>query len=75
MMDENIKKQKNDQIGSGMVIEKKKEKERKTVTFGETPDNNKVTPYLDNNKNLQEGEVLDYDNKAYEMLHRANCEW
>ena len=26
-------------------------------------------------KNLKDGEVLDYDNKAYEMLHRANCEW
>lgn len=26
-------------------------------------------------KDLQEGEELDYDNRAYEMFHRANVEW
>lgn len=26
-------------------------------------------------KQLEEDEVLDYDNRAYEMLHRANTEW
>jgi hypothetical protein len=26
-------------------------------------------------KHLEEDEVLDYDNRAYEMLHRANTEW
>ena len=27
------------------------------------------------NKNLKEGEVLDFDNDAYEMLHRSKVEW
>ena len=25
--------------------------------------------------NLKEGEILDYDNDAYEMLHRSKVEW
>lgn len=31
--------------------------------------------YLGNNKNLAKGEVLEFDNKAYDMLHRLNVEW
>ena len=27
------------------------------------------------NKNLKDGEVLDFDNDAYEMLHRSKVEW
>jgi ribosome assembly protein RRB1 len=34
-----------------------------------------VTPFTDNNKNLEEDEELEFDNRAYEMLHRANFEW
>ena len=45
------------------------------VTFGGTQEEEKVVPFLDTAKALKEGEVLDYDNKAYEMLHRGNCEW
>ena len=26
-------------------------------------------------KNLKKGEVLDFDNSAYDMLHRLNTEW
>jgi ribosome assembly protein RRB1 len=26
-------------------------------------------------KNLKKGEVLDFDNNAYDMLHRLNIEW
>jgi len=36
---------------------------------------NEVKPYLDSNKHLAEGDELDFDNKAYEMLHRAQTEW
>ena len=38
-------------------------------------DKGKVTPYLESNKNLADGEILEFDNKAYEMLHRATTEW
>lgn len=31
--------------------------------------------YLGNNKNLNKGEVLEFDNRAYDMLHRLNVEW
>ena len=34
-----------------------------------------VKPYLGNSKTLKKDEFLDFDNKAYEMLHRANTEW
>lgn len=30
---------------------------------------------MDSNKNLHEDEELEFDNRAYEMLHRANFEW
>lgn len=36
---------------------------------------NKVAPFMGTQKQLEEDEILDYDNKAYEMLHRANTEW
>ncbi|EAS04841.1 histone-binding protein RBBP4 or subunit C of Caf1 complex protein (macronuclear) [Tetrahymena thermophila SB210] len=32
-------------------------------------------PFMGTEKNLEEDEILDFDNKAYEMLHRANTEW
>ena len=30
---------------------------------------------MGNNKNLAKGEVLEFDNKAYDMLHRLTVEW
>lgn len=30
---------------------------------------------MDSNKHLEEDEELEFENKAYEMLHRANFEW
>ena len=47
------------------------------MTFSDEPLENqsKVTPFLESDKNLKDGEILDYDNKAYEMLHRAESEW
>lgn len=31
--------------------------------------------YIGTNKHLKKGEVLDFDNNAYDMLHRLNTEW
>lgn len=30
---------------------------------------------MGSNKQLQKGEVLEFDNSAYDMLHRLNIEW
>lgn len=49
-----------------METDKKKNKKSKTQ---------KVTPFMGTEKQLEEDEILDYDNTAYEMLHRANTEW
>ncbi len=35
----------------------------------------KKSAYLGSNKTLEKGEVLEFDNKAYDMLHRLNVEW
>lgn len=32
-------------------------------------------PWLGNPNELNEDEELVYENSAYEMIHRANCEW
>lgn len=34
-----------------------------------------VSPFMESNKHLEEDEELEFDNKAYEMIHRANTEW
>ena len=31
--------------------------------------------FVGTKKNLKKGEVLDFDNSAYDMLHRLNIEW
>lgn len=31
--------------------------------------------FVGTKKNLTKGEVLDFDNSAYDMLHRLNIEW
>jgi len=36
---------------------------------------NVVVPFLGNNKELNEGEVLEVDNSAYKMFHRCSTEW
>ena len=53
-------------------IKKTKKEEKKNV------DKNKIQVNLwddKKNNNLKEGETLDYDNDAYEMLHRSKVEW
>ena len=37
--------------------------------------NTKPDVFLGSKKNLKKGEVLEFDNRAYEMLHRLNIEW
>lgn len=41
----------------------------------EQPKKEKEEVFLGNNKNLAKGEILEFDNRAYEMLHRLNVEW
>ena len=53
----------------------------KKITFEEEKegkDKNKKSkpiPFIGNSKSLEKDEFLDFENKAYEMLHRANTEW
>lgn len=55
--------------------------DKKKITFEEDkgekgkPKKSKPVPFLGNSKSLDKDEFLDFDNKAYEMLHRANTEW
>jgi ribosome assembly protein RRB1 len=60
----------------------KKPKSQKKVQIKEDPKmeqknkvKEKVVPFLDSSKKLKEGEYLDFDNSAYEMMHRANTDW
>ena len=56
----------------GEIKIKQKEKESKK----EDKNNIKVNLWDEKKNNkLKEGEVLDYDNDAYEMLHRSKVEW
>ena len=34
-----------------------------------------VKPFLGTEKNLKEGEYLDFDNRAYDLFHRARTPW
>jgi len=56
----------------------KDEKIKKTKKEKKNVDKNKIKVNLwddKKNSNLKEGETLDYDNDAYEMLHRSKVEW
>lgn len=56
----------------------KEEKIKKTKNEKKNVDKNKIQVNLwddKKNSNLKEGETLDYDNDAYEMLHRSKVEW
>ena len=35
----------------------------------------KMEVFLGTNKSLKPGETLEFDNNAYDMLHRLNIEW
>ena len=56
----------------------KKIKKKETLKEQKNEDKNKIHVNLwdeKKNNNLKEGEILDYDNDAYEMLHRSKVEW
>ena len=56
--------------------ETKEETKEKTEEKNEDEDKIKVDLWDEKkNKNLKEGEILDFDNDAYEMLHRSKVEW
>ena len=55
--------------------EEEEEEEEEKKTENGNPKKSIVKPYLGNSKTLKKDEFLDFDNKAYEMLHRANTEW
>jgi ribosome assembly protein RRB1 len=52
------------------MMSEQKEKEKK-----EKGKKEEKAVFLGSNKNLGKGEVLEFDNRAYEMLHRLNVEW
>ena len=59
-------------------IEEKKLKKKEIKKEKTNEDKNKIQVNLwddKKNNNLKEGEILDYDNDAYEMLHRSKVEW
>jgi hypothetical protein len=45
----------------------KKPSRRKSVTG--------TAPFLGTDKDLEEGEALEYDNEAYDLFHRMTTEW
>ena len=58
--------------------EEKKIKKKEIKKEKKNEDKNKIQVNLwddKKNNNLKEGEILDYDNDAYEMLHRSKVEW
>ena len=69
-IEDDDEEEKNNNIKIKGIKEIKKEKKNE--------DKNKIKVNLwDDKKNdkLKEGEILDYDNNAYEMLHRSKVEW
>lgn len=54
-------------------IEEKKPKLLKKVE--KKSKKNKLTPFVGTSKNVEEGEELDFENRAYDMLHRATAEY
>ena len=55
-----------------IILKKEVKKEKKNE------DKNKIQVNLwddKKNNNLKDGEILDFDNDAYEMLHRSKVEW
>ena len=70
--DNEIEEENNEEDLKGEIKLKQKEPKK------EKEDKNKIKVTLwDEKKNnkLKEGEILDYDNDAYEMLHRSKVEW
>lgn len=59
----------------GVRLKKKNLGHKKIEEEEEKIEEGKTKPYMGAAKNLKNGEFLDFDNKAYEMLHRANTEW
>ena len=58
--------------------DEKEDKKQKAKKEKKNVDKNKIQVNLWDDKktnNLKEGETLDYDNDAYEMLHRSKVEW
>ena len=60
-----------------MIEEKKSNKAKKGVNFSQdTKDESKLNkPWMGSSQNLKDDEYLEFDNSAYEMLHRAHTEW
>ena len=50
-----------------MIIEEDSDEDEKM--------NGEAKPWLGNKEELNEEEIMAYENSAYEMIHWANCEW
>lgn len=59
--------------GEGTMMSEKEERGEKGRK-GKAEKGEKAV-FLGSNKQLAKGEVLEFDNRAYEMLHRLNVEW
>lgn len=55
--------------------EKEDQMELEETSQKSTKTRNLTVPFLGNNKELAEGEVLEVDNSAYKMFHRCSTEW
>jgi len=42
---------------------------------GKKKKEDEIRPFMGTTKNLAEGEVLEFDNSAYDLFHRANTDW
>ena len=70
--DNEIEEENNEEDLKGEIKLKQKEPKKEK----EDKNNIKVTLWDEKKNNkLKEGEILDYDNDAYEMLHRSKVEW
>jgi ribosome assembly protein RRB1 len=68
-----------EEMDEAKKAKKKKKKEKAMLdeeadTVGELPQG-KPQIWNDQNEPLKEDEELEFDNSAYQMLHRANVEW
>lgn len=59
-----------------MITEKAGDGKQKRVKLKEKPKKkSKVTPFTGTQKNMGAEEILDFENRAYDMLHRATTEY
>lgn len=56
-------------------MEEKPKKDKKKDKKKKNKEKVKTEAFTSNAKGLKDGEYLEFDNAAYQMLHRATTEW